>query len=189
MLPDDVLLAIFGFCADEVLFTKQDIEAWQSLVHVCRQWRSVVFGSPHRLNLRLVCTSRTPRDTLDVVWPPLPLVVQDRAILTEGVDNISAVLEHSDRVDEINLIDIDSSSLEKLLAVMQVPFPELTYMRLKSFDEMVPVLPGSFLGGSAPRLRFLGLDGVPFPGLPKLLLSTTHLVYLQLENIPHPGYI
>jgi hypothetical protein len=105
------------------------------------------------------------------------------------VDNISAVLEHSDRVDEISLIDIDSSSLEKLLAVMQEPFPELTYLRLKSFDEMVPVLPSSFLGGSAPRLRFLGLDGVPFPGLPKLLLSTTHLVYLQLENIPHSGYI
>ncbi len=28
--------------------------------HVCQKWRSVVFGSPRRLNLRLLCTKRTP---------------------------------------------------------------------------------------------------------------------------------
>jgi hypothetical protein len=32
------------------------------------------------------------------------------------------------------------------------------------------------------------LDGIPFPGLPKLLLSATHLVQLVLTNIPHSGY-
>ena len=31
------------------------------------------------------------------------------------------------------------------------------------------ILPDSFLSGSAPRLRFLELDHIPFPGLPKLL--------------------
>ena len=30
--------------------------------------------------------------------------------------------------------------------------------------------------------------GIPFPGLPKLLLSTTHLVNLELMDIPHSGY-
>ena len=52
MLPDDVLLAIFDFCGD-----KYELEAWQTLVHVCRRWRSVVLGSPRRLGLQLVCTS------------------------------------------------------------------------------------------------------------------------------------
>jgi len=33
------------------------------------------------------------------------------------------------------------------------------------------------------------LDGIPFPGLPKLLLSATHLVKLRLSDIPHSGYI
>jgi hypothetical protein len=33
------------------------------------------------------------------------------------------------------------------------------------------------------------LEGIPFPDLPKLLLSATHLVDLSLSNIPHPGYI
>jgi hypothetical protein len=32
------------------------------------------------------------------------------------------------------------------------------------------------------------LEGIPFPGLPKLLLSATHIVSLQLRRIPHSGY-
>jgi hypothetical protein len=187
MLPDDVLLAIFYFCADEDPFEKEEIEAWQTLVHVCRQWRSVVFESPNRLNLRLVCTAKTPaRDTLDV-WPPFPLLIQGRAYLEEGLDDIIAVLEHSGRVHVIDLEDVSSPQLEKLSAAMQEPLPELTRLELSSYGEVV--LHDSFLGGSAPRLQFLHLFGVPFPGLPKLLSSTTHLANLYLWNIPHSGYI
>ena len=50
------------------------------------------------------------------------------------------------------------------------------------------VLPDSFLGGSAPHLQDLYFDGIPFPGLPKLLLSATHLTDLRLFDIPHSGY-
>ena len=50
------------------------------------------------------------------------------------------------------------------------------------------VTPTSFLGGSAPDLQFLALTGVPFPGLPNLLLSAPHLVYLHLDQIPDSGY-
>jgi len=56
-------------------------------------------------------------------------------------------------------------------------------------DETRLVVPESFLGGSAPRLRHLELEGVPFPGLPKLLLSATDLVSLRISVIPHSGYI
>ena len=190
ILPDYVLLAIFDFCADEDQ-SKKGIEAWQSLVHVCQRWRGVVFGSPRRLNLRLVATNRTPvRDTLDT-WPPVPLVIQDNARLTdsESVDNIVTVLERRDRVDTIRLLDVDGPPLEKVLAAMQEPFSELTHLLLVSHDETVPVVSDSFLGRSAPRLRFLGLDHIPFPGLPKLLLSAAHLSLLFLWNIPHSGYI
>jgi hypothetical protein len=72
---------------------------------------------------------------------------------------------------------------------MQVPFPKLTELRLFSDSKTLPVIPDSFLNGSAPRLRIFGLGGIPFPGLPKLLLSATHLVNLQLFNIPDSGYI
>ena len=47
----------------------------------------------------------------------------------------------------------------------------------------------SFLGGSAPRLREVQLADISFPGLGKLLLSTTDLVRLSLHDIPHSGYV
>jgi hypothetical protein len=72
---------------------------------------------------------------------------------------------------------------------MQVPFPELTYLRLYSDGKTMPVIPDSFLDGSAPRLEIFLLDGIPFPGLPKLHLSVAHLVSLHLVNIPQSGYI
>jgi hypothetical protein len=187
MLPDDVLLSIFVFCADEDLHWKKEIEAWQSLVHVCRRWRLVVFGSPTRLNLRLACTAKTPaRAALDI-WPPLPLVIQDGTDPQGGLDNIIAVLERRNRVRIINLVRVSNSQLETLSEAMQEPFPGLTDLQLWSHGDVV--LPDSFLGGSAPRLRFLWLNRTPFPGLPKLLLSATHLVDLFLEDIPHSGYI
>ena len=100
-----------------------------------------------------------------------------------------AVLERGDRVCRINLSNLRSSDFEVLLAEMQKPFPELTHLTLWSNDKMVPVDPDSFLGGSAPHLQYLLLHRCPFLGLPKLLLSTTHLVNLYLLDIPHSGYI
>ena len=74
---------------------------------------------------------------------------------------------------------------------MQKPFPELTDLDLGIYRdyEPVPIIPDSFLGGTAPRLRNLCLYDVPFPALPKLLLCATHLVVLNLLNIPCSGYI
>jgi hypothetical protein len=191
MLPDDVLLAIFDFCAgDENERTKREIEAWQTLVHVCQRWRSLVFGSPRHLNLRLVCTSRTPaRDEQDI-WPDLPLVIQCYDYPIDNVDNIVAELERRNRVRQIRL-GVSSLDLEKVLRAMQQPFPELTQLWLWSDDEIdeTRALPDSFLGGSALSLRHLYFRGIPFPGLPNLLLSATHLVDLDLRKIPHSGYI
>ena len=187
MLFDDVLLAIFDFYVKGDQFTKKGIEAWQSLVHVCQRWRSLVFGSPRHLNLQLLCTPGTPRGKLDV-WPALPLVVRGH-VSRPDVDNIVATLERSDRVCRID-IDYDSSSqVETVWAAMQEPFPELRHLRMYCVNTVKgQVVPDSFLGGSAPRLRFLQLDAIPFPGLPNLLLSTTHLVSLRLYDIPHSGY-
>ena len=198
-LSDEVLLAIFEFFLGEYP-DAEDVEAWQLLVHVCRRWRSIVFESPCRLNLRLAGTPKTPvTDMLDV-WPDLPLVILDTVStisVPEDLDNIIALLERSHRVCQI-LLDVPSLHLEEVLTVMEAPFPELTELRLASYDydetvdETVPVGPilrDSFLGGSAPRLRSLELTGIPLPSLPKLLLSATHLVDLSLFDPPPSGYI
>ena len=170
------------------------IEVWQSLVHVCRRWRSVIFGSPRRLNLRLVCTTeKLVRDRLDV-WPAaLPLVIEARVYKREGVDNIIAALDRRERVGEIAMYHINRSLLEKVLASMQEPFPELTDLQLtlESYDlpdEPMSVLPDSFLGGSVPRLKSFVLENFAFPALPNLLLSASHLATLSLWDIPSSEY-
>ena len=189
MLPDDVLLDIFDFFVEEEEVMRPlrlNFEGWQTLVHVCRRWRSVVFGSPRRLNLHLFCSDKTPaRDMLDV-WPAFPLSITCEE-MAESVDNIIAVLEHSDRVCDI-YINFKGSDLDKLSAAMQVPFSELTDLGLCSNGKTESALLDSFLGGSAPRLERLELTSIPFPSLPKLLFSATHLAYLLLEDIPHSGY-
>ena len=202
-LPDEILLEIFDFCVvvnqdfpnsdaqPPIVTSGRDMQrqskSWHSLVHVCRRWRAIVFKSAHRLNLQLVCTPVTPaKVTLDI-WPPLPLLIYGDVSIF-GADNIIVALKHSDRVCSIDL-NVGSLQLENVLTAMQVPFPELTDLSLTLKDATASVIPDSFMGGSAPRLRLLCLDAIPFPALPNLLLSTTHLIDLRLLNIPHSGYI
>jgi F-box-like len=191
-LPDEILLAIFGFCAEDEIYynrpRKERVELWQTLAHVCQRWRIVVFGSPRRLNLQLVCTPGTPvLETLDV-WPVFPLIIHCHCDYPH-MDNILAALKRSDRICRIVIEHSKRLSLKKALALMQAPFPELTHLTLWSHYERKTVLPDSFLNGSATCLQCLDLDAISFPGLPKLLLSATHLVYLSIRHIHHPGYI
>jgi hypothetical protein len=191
ILPDEVLLEIFDFYMVLRLVGefKRVTEAWQALVHVCRRWRSLVFASPRRLNLRLFCTPATPaRDTLDV-WPALPLIVWGNIASSSSTDNVIAALGQSNRVSEVSLSNLEGWQMEQVLAAMQAPFPELTDLQLESRGETPRSIPDSFLDGSAPRMRSIVFGGIPFPGLPRLHLSATHLVRLCLDDIPHSGYI
>jgi hypothetical protein len=183
MLPDIALLEIFDFYVDEAWW----MEAWCRLVHVCRKWRDVVFGSPRRLDLRLRCTPRTPVRGRLCVWPLLPIVITVNGCEIWDADNVIAALEHNDRICQLVFHKFPSSLFEKVLPAMQQPFPTMTHLELQSRGETV-VVPDSFLGGSAPQLQRVSLFRIPFPGLPKLLLSATHLIDLDLQIIPHSGY-
>ena len=188
MLLDDVLLEIFACYVEE----SEMRDAWHTLACVCRRWRSIAFGSPRRLNLRIFCSDRKRipvRKNLDL-WPPFPIVLT--AEYGElGGGNLVAALEHHDRVCHIEIWNMSSSVWEKTLSLMQKPFPILTDLHLWYADEMsvASVVPDLFLGGSATQLRKLNFSRIPFPGLPKLILSATHLVHLELYDIPDSGYI
>jgi len=185
ILPDDVLLEIF----DHYVILSPYVSAWHKLVHVCQRWRYVVFDSPRRLDLRLLCKGRTPVTNMLDIWPALPIVIYDYYILPgSGVTNIISALQQHNRVCTIHIEGVPNSLLKEF-AAMQEPFPALTGLWLWSYDKNAPVLPDLFLGGSAPRLQSLELGRIPFPGLPKLLLSTHHLVTLRIRRIPRSGYI
>ena len=148
-----------------------------------------MFASPRRLDLLLRCTGKRPvREMLDI-WPALPIVVSGIGSPTSGAGNITAALECNDRVCAIDLWGDLTSILSRSAAAIQKPFPVLFDVDLRSNEEWVPPLSDSFLGGSAPRLRSIRLDSIPFPGIRKLLSSTSDLVHLDLWDIPDSGYI
>ncbi|KAN0134783.1 hypothetical protein V8E53_007568 [Lactarius tabidus] len=202
-IPDNVLLEVF------YLYRRNhdpyyvygchfhSIRDWHKLAHVCSKWRNIIFSSPRRLGLQLLCTNGTPVTRNLGCWPPFPLVIDcstycgadDRKSLTPSdEDNIVAALEASDRVHYVG-IPVISSLLGKMTVETRKPFPTLTHLSLSSKDKKVPALPDGFLGRSTPALRVAHLEGIPFPALPTLLSSAHHLVDLQLLKIPTEGYI
>jgi hypothetical protein len=161
-LPTLVLLEIFRFYIDphqhrHSFDTVDDasLETWHTLVHVCRQWRQVVFASPRSLNLRLLCTDKKPVTKLLGIWPDLPIVVSFNPSLSVPVGgvhdthNIVTALKCPDRVCEINLCDVPYS-LSCKFASIEGPFPALTSLQLSSvpgngYDDDVWWLPLPFL--------------------------------------------
>jgi hypothetical protein len=110
------------------------------------------------------------------------------------VHDLDASIMHRNRVYEIDLFYSTSSQLQRWASAMQEQFPALIRLKLdfnRYYSPTVPALalPDGFLGGSAPLLQSLEFRSIPFPALPKLLLSATDLVHLYLWNIPHSGYI
>ena len=75
--------------------------------------------------------------------------------LAADEDHIIAVLKHSDRVRHICFNYLRNSLCEKIWAMMQVSFPDLTMVSLGSNGETAPLILDSFLGLSAPRLLYM----------------------------------
>ena len=198
ILPDYILLEIFDsrrkdHDPDQPPF----IPAWRwhRLAHVCRRWRQIVLESPHRLDLQIFCTNGTPvRENLDI-WPPFPISIQypnTKAFTPHDKDNLFAALEHPSRICYVELCQL-GPLLSEVATAIQEPLPALEHLTL-DFDLLrdsgtTPTLPIRFLGGFAPRLRYMRLNGIHFPTLPTLLSSTSNLVDLYLDNLPEDGRI
>ncbi|KAI0287737.1 hypothetical protein BC826DRAFT_1188851 [Russula brevipes] len=188
-LPDDVLLEIFCFYVGQ----SQDIEGWIPLVHVCQRWRNIVFASPRRLNLRLLCDDGKPVEEMLHIWPALPIVISDSEISiwypTVAERNLIAAFEHNDRVCEIVLSNIENSAWETISYYMDGPFPVLERLDISSLEwdwhwGQEEAFYDWRLGGSAPNLKSLSFGGIPSPPIPPLLLSASGLVHLYLSGVP-----
>ena len=91
VLPDVALLEIFDCYVTQAREEEShderrlQVQAWHTLVHVCRKWRTIVLESPVRLDLRLFCKVTTPVKETLAVWPPLPIVIERRNPLMEHI--------------------------------------------------------------------------------------------------------
>ena len=204
-LPDHPLLEMFNFYVEDARGPAQSdmveqVDSWHALVHVCRRWRSLVFASSCRLNLRILCTQTRRPKKVPKFWPALPIVIWCEEICYSnmdmpskpmvGAENIVSALRHRDQVSQISLLNIPVTKLFRFIKFMHASFPILTHVELGPGDNddrdlgSDPFLDDSFLGGSAPCLRSLRLHGIVFPALPKLLLSITDLVDLHILDLP-----
>ena len=192
MLPEDTLLVIFDFYRrDAMIQSLKSPWRWHRLAHVCRKWRHVVSMSPRRLDLRILCKSGAPIESVLDSWPTLPLFVRyDDPESKSLPNNIIAALRRPGRVYEIDLV-LPSSLFGSLVEVIQEPFQTLERIRIISKGATgPPLIRDPFLGGSAPHLREIKLDGIalPFSVMRQVLLSTNDLVDLYLTNIPNDSY-
>ena len=193
ILTDNVLLEIFCFyqalyLSDPDVF-EMPLRDWRQLMHVCRRWRQIIFESPRRLNLQILCTfNKRFKKSLDI-WPEFPIAIKHRDFRLDsiGQDDVIAALERPDRVFCIEL-KITGSQLEKMATVLQKPFPVLTHLEICSGNGENLDLPGAFLGGSAPCLEQIILSHISSPALPTLLLSAKNLVKLTLLGVSPTYY-
>ena len=189
-LPDEILLEIFSF--HMALSDGGFEDAWHTLVHVCKRWRYLVFSSPRRLDLRLLCMNLdgTLTKSLDI-WPELPIVIHvyyGKFGQLPSVTDVISVVKRNDRVSKIHIENAPDTLLKEIAAISE-PFPALIELQLSSHDTDPPILPDSFLGGCVPHLQSINLWGIPFPAIGKLLSSTRDLVTVYLGSIPPSGYI
>jgi hypothetical protein len=189
MLLDDVLLEIFDFYRKKYDYSFRLAWTWHILVHVCRRWRQIIFESPHRLDLQILCTYRTPVRKNLGIWPAFPIIIKGSwdGVMPNSEDDLIAALGHPDRVSSVSF-SVPGSQLAKVVTVMQEPFPMLKRLHIALADGNAPVLPGGFLGGSAPCLQEISFYDISYPALPTLLLSASDLITLTL-SIPSIGYI
>ncbi|KAH9171723.1 hypothetical protein EDB89DRAFT_2070494 [Lactarius sanguifluus] len=173
VLSENVLLEIFDFYQSGHDYSLCPVWEWHLLVQVYQRWRQIILASPHRLDLRIICTYGSPvRENLDI-WPAFSIVLDycysGRAITPYDEDNVIAALEHHDRVRDVRL-EVTGSQLAHMAMVMQEPFTVLTHLYIHSSDKII-------------------LSGIPYPPLPILLLSASGLIELSLHKIPSTGYI
>ena len=103
ILPDEALLEIFSFWLVE---ESMNIDPWLPLVHVCRRWRSIVFASPRRLDVRVFYTPNRPVKAMLDLWPNLPIQLWTHGYQTSlwGCEsNLITALELTDRICQIQL--------------------------------------------------------------------------------------
>ena len=191
-LDDESLLNVFYFCRSSAIGKDENGNVlwehwsrerwWNKLIHVCKRWRSLILGSPLRLDISLVCTRGTPVADMLAHSPLFPLVIDydynnhDYTIGDE--EGIMLALQHRDRLRSICL-SMPTSSLQKLIATMGDKFPMLQYLRIEPLTRrnIHLILPMAF---EAPHLRHLILNHFASPIGSALLTSAVGLVTLTL---------
>ena len=151
MLPDNILLEIFDLCRENHYnhpTYSRPLREWNIIVHVCSRWRQIVFASPQRLDLQILCTYGTPVKKILEIWPTLPIsldLYSLRSHTSNDEENAIIALKHPDRVSSVTLY-VTGSQFGNIVTVMQEPSPMLARLYICLRNGNAAVLPCQFLG-------------------------------------------
>ena len=146
ILPGDVLLIIFYFDGPEDVI-RPYYSPWHRLVHVCRV---------PEVAISRFCVAKLSRPETRLRSLGTRQACRYLATLANhhkehgqlSMPDLHAAIAHRDRIREIdlNLSGISGPELQRLISVMQEPFPAPIYLRL-AYGEVL--IGDGFLGGSA----------------------------------------
>ena len=193
-LSEDVLLEVFDSYRKKFKHAPEyerhwnRIHGWLMLAHVCQKWRRIVLASPSRLDLCICVIGKNPgnmKTMLSPRLPRLPIFVDYRWLGTstpKDISRLSTALRHRDRLRGIVFpFQGFDERTKRLLKEMKRSFPALETLEFHSYSYSYRESDSKFQLGSAPRLRCLKVDSVPFRYLTQLLPSSTMLVELSLK--------
>ena len=206
ILEDDSLLHVFYLYRPFLSGEDQDDEArlaggneigtrgrwWYKPAQVCQRWRNIIFGSASYLGISLVCTYGTPVADMLAHSPPFPLIVhyaaRGRGITTDDEQGIIFTLKQRERILRVRITELDTSLLEKFIAIMDEEYPILKLLIITTPLEdkrTILIFPENL---QAPHLRLLWLKGfqVAIPIGSRLLTTAVSLVTLTLA-MTHPS--
>jgi len=193
ILTDDALLYVFDFYVAQA----SDVEAWHTLVHVCRRWRTLVFGSSRRLSLQIAFTNKNSVRELDVwpalpivitslrevdVWPALPVVITSVGELDIWPDlPISLSARFISSMDDID--NIQAALRHHNDRVCQIKL----YVPRSELAEVFAALEAPFPLLTDLALRSLGAKDAIIPNPVKFMRGSINLRSLSFYDIPVPG--
>ncbi|KAH6908091.1 hypothetical protein BKA70DRAFT_1222891 [Coprinopsis sp. MPI-PUGE-AT-0042] len=194
-LPDEVLCHTFMYLKSLVHPDDTSLasspRAWISITtHVCRRWRNAA------INYAPLWTSLTSR--LGPTWFGEMLERSQGALLSleiltrntfraRGVhcwqQLATQTLLHPSRLSDV-VLDVFATTLKELVLALRVPFPKITRLVLRSHESgfTPPIwLPADLLGGDAPQLQELLLEGCILPWTSPILQTITTLTWSTRE--------
>ncbi|KAI0271312.1 hypothetical protein BC834DRAFT_1005720 [Gloeopeniophorella convolvens] len=155
-----------------------DRRGWYKLVHVCRRWRKLVLSWASRLELYAHLTAKIPAREMLAHFPSLPITVHYTP--PGSLDCLVTALEHPARV-HVFYVNMPPGP-DLIFWLFSQPLPALARFDLRfTKDARAPC--AARVGAAVARVRSLTIHGLSLPTLAPLLMSTTALVSLALENI------
>jgi len=161
-----------------------------SASHVCRHWRDTLMTSP-RLWTKFQCVDVS--QTLQYLVRSEPVPINVIADFDSDIQAVIALKSATDRFGSLTL-RLQPSDLLQVFRHLVTPAPALERLEVSATPHrgggptFRPTIPATFLGGSAPALKSLLLNGIntklnfsKFPALTRLTLVTNVQIFDMSE--------